>query len=112
MDVIAEDRLDMLYPDGEMVPVHIRIGRPQLPPQSTGEWFCLIQADGLRFCKCSPKVFGEGSFHTLMLAFYALRLALNYEVEQGAIPHWQDGTTYRNIDEMFCRHLFRDEEPK
>ncbi|WP_157369443.1 hypothetical protein [Zavarzinella formosa] len=93
MDVIAEQRLDLLYPDGELVPVHIRIGRPQPHPDGKGDWGCLAEATGLRIWDGPQEFFGEGSLQALMLTARFLHSMLLAEIERGAaMPVWPDGS--------------------
>src|SRR5438876_681954 len=54
MDVIAEHRLEAHYPDGVVVSVCLRVGRPK--PHSNGDYVCPVQAEGLRLWQ-GPKEF-------------------------------------------------------
>jgi hypothetical protein len=111
MDVIAEHRLDVLYPDGEMVPVHVRIGRPRPHPEGKGDWGCVVQAEGLRIWDGPSELFGEGSLHALMIAASFLHRMLSAEVERGAVPHWQGGAEALDIDGLFVLPRAPDAEP-
>ena len=101
MDMVAEQWLDVLYPEGEMVQVHVRIGRPQPHPAGKGDWGCVVQAEGLRIWEGPSELFGEGSLHALMIAASFLHSMLSAEVERGAVPHWQGGAEALDIDGLF-----------
>ena len=111
MDVIAEHRLNVLYPDGEMVPVHVRIGRPHPHPAGKGDWGCVVQAEGLRIWQGPSELFGEGSLHALMIAASFLHRILSAEVERGAVPHWQGGAEALDIDGLFVLLGRKNAEP-
>lgn len=111
MDVVAEHRLDVLYPDGEMVQIDIRIGRPQPHPAGKGDWSCIVQAVGLRAWEGPSELFGEGSLHALMIAAGFLHRMLSVEVERGAVPHWKGGAEALDIDGLFVLPDRRSAEP-
>ncbi|WP_088253112.1 hypothetical protein [Fimbriiglobus ruber] len=99
MHPIAEHRIDFLYPDGEMVPVRIRLGCPFVHPK--GGWTCAVQAEGLRIWQGPSELFGEGSFHALVIGVRFLHRMLVAEIERGAVPHWEGGVEALEIDELF-----------
>ena len=101
MDVIAEHRVDVLYPDGEIRPVHLRIGRPRPHPEGRGDWGCVVQAEGLRLWEGPAELFGEGSLHALMIGAGFLHRMLCSEVERGAVPRWPGGTAVLCVDDLF-----------
>jgi hypothetical protein len=101
MDVVAEHQIDVLYPDGEMISVHIRVGRPQPHPEGNGDWGCEVQAEGLRIWEGPNKLYGVGSLHALMIAVGFLHRMLSAEVERGAVLHWQGGEEALCADDLF-----------
>ena len=102
MDVIAEHRVDVLYPDGELVPVRLRIGRPRPHPQ--GDHVCPVQAEGLRLWEGPAEFAGVGSLHALMIGLRFLRDMLSTEVERGAVLHWEGGKQHLTLDDLFVLH--------
>jgi hypothetical protein len=102
MSVVAEHRLDVLYPDGQMVPVLIRVGLPRPHPQ--GDYVCSVEAHGMRIWQGPSELSGVGSFHALMIGIRFLYKMLSSEVEQGAILHWEGGKQFLNLDELFVLH--------
>jgi hypothetical protein len=102
MDVVAEQRLSVLYPDGESVPVCLRVGRPL--PGSQGDFLCPVEADGLRIWQGPREFSGVGSFHALMIGLRFLHNMLSFEVQRGAILHWEDGQQHLTINDFFVLH--------
>jgi hypothetical protein len=102
MDVIAEDRIDILYPDGELRQVHLRIGRPHPNSKGKVEWGCQIQAEGLRIWEGPTELFGVSSLHALMIGVGFLRRMLTIEVDRGAVLHWQGETEPLHVDYLFA----------
>lgn len=101
MDVIAEHPIDVLYPDGSMCQVHLRIGRPRPHPGGGGDWGCVVQAEGLRLWEGPSELFGEGSLQALMIGARFLQQMLSTEVARGAVLRWHDGTEVLHVDDLF-----------
>jgi hypothetical protein len=99
MDVVAEHTVDVRYPDGNLVRVHLRVGRPF--PQPQGDFACPVSADGLRGWERTTEIFGVGSLHALMLGLRFLYYGLAVELERGAILHWEGGEQVLALDELF-----------
>jgi hypothetical protein len=102
MDVIAEHRLVVLYPDGELVPVYLRIGRPG--PHPKGDFVCPVQAEGLRLWKGPAELAGVDTLHALMIALRFLHDMLSSEVERGAVLHWEGGNQSLQLSDLFGMH--------
>jgi hypothetical protein len=102
MDVIAEQRLLVVFPDGETKPVILRIGRPFPHPKM--DHVCPVQAEGLRLWQGPTEFVGVGTWHALMLAIRFLREMLTAEVERGAVFHSEGGEYAISIDELFVLH--------
>jgi hypothetical protein len=100
MDVIAEHTVDVLYPEGKLVRVHLRVGRP-FPHAQQGDFACTVSADGLRGWERPTEIFGVGSLHALMLGLRFLYYGLAVELERGAILHWEGGEQVLALDELF-----------
>jgi Domain of unknown function (DUF6968) len=99
MDLVAERVLVALYPDGESVHVHLRIGRPV--PHPNGDWCCEVAAEGLRLWR-GPKPFrGVDSWQALLIGLQFLRDILSREAERGAVYHWEGGEHPIRVDELF-----------
>jgi hypothetical protein len=103
MDVIAERRLTVLYPDGELVPVCLRIGRPK--PHQKGNYVCAVQAEGLRLWQGPKEFFGVDSFQALTIGVRLLYEILSAEVERGAVLHWEGGKEAISLSDLFSLHL-------
>ena len=103
MDIIAEERIEVLHPDGDSRDVQLRIGRPRLSARSGDEWVCEVQANGLRIFEDPTELFGVGSLHTLMIGVEFLRRILAIEVERGAILRWHGEADPIHLDELFAR---------
>jgi len=87
METFAEHRLEVLYADGELHSVCIRVGLPR--PHPEGDYVCPVQAEGLRLWQ-GPKDFcGISSFHALTVGIRFLYEMLSIEVEQGAVLYWE-----------------------
>ena len=99
MDVVAQHRVDVLYPDGHLVPVLLRVGRPLPHPQ--GDFVCPVAADGLPDRDGPTEIFGVGSLHALMLGLRYLHHSLAIETERGAVLHWEGGEQVLALDELF-----------
>jgi hypothetical protein len=99
MDTVAEQRIDFLYPDGRLVPVRVRLGRPY--PHPKGDWACVVQAEGLRVWQGPAELFGVGPIHAIMIGAKFLHSMLSVEVERGAVPHYEGGTASMSIDALF-----------
>ncbi len=102
MDVVAEHRLVVLYPDGELVPVYLRVGRPR--PHPKGDHVCLVQAEGLRLWEGPTEFGGVDSFHALMIGLRFLYNMLSTEVERGAILHWEGAEEAHELSDLFVLH--------
>jgi hypothetical protein len=99
MDLVAEQRIDFLYPDGQLVPVHVRLGRPY--PHPKGDWACLVQTEGLPERTDPTELFGVGPMHALMIGARFLHLRLTAEVARGAVPHDECDRDVMSIDSLF-----------
>ena len=99
MDVIAEHRLVATFPDGELVPVVLRVGRPYAHPK--GDHACPVQAEGLRLWDGPSDIFGVGTWHALMLGLRFLRSMLATEAERGAVFHWEGAEHAVSVEELF-----------
>jgi hypothetical protein len=99
MYAVAEQRIDFLYPDGQLVPVHVRLGRPYLHPK--GDWACLVQTEGLPERGDPTELFGFGPMHALMIGARFLHLRLSSEVARGAVPHYEGGRDVMSINSLF-----------
>jgi hypothetical protein len=97
--VVAEHRIAVLYPDGQLKPVRIWVGQPHPHPQ--GDFVCPIGADGLRIWEGSTELFGVGSFHALLVGLGFLYRVLSQEVESGAILRWPDSEQVLDLRELF-----------
>lgn len=102
MDVIAELRLLVLYPDGAAVPVNMRVGRPVA--RTEGDWVCPVEAEGLRMWQGPDEIYGIGAWHALMMGQRFLREILTSEVRQGAVLHGEDGQESVSVEELFVQH--------
>ena len=102
MDTLAEQQLAVLYSDGELVPVRLRIGRPS--PHPKGDFVCSVQADGLRLWQGPTEFAGVSSFQALVLGLRFLYHVLSFEVENGAVVHWEDGEHTLDVHELFALH--------
>ena len=102
MEVIAEHKLLVLYPDGAAIPVCLRVG--PLIPHPKGDWVCWVQAEGLRLWQGPTSLFGDGSWHALMVGLRFLQEMLAGEVRQGAVLHWENGEYPTSLEEVFVRH--------
>ncbi len=107
MDFIAEEQLDVLYPDGELVPVELRIGTPQRREDRNG-WGCVAQAEGLRAEGRPREMYGLSSLQSLMIACCFLYRMLLIEVEQGAILRERDRPEEFSLDTLFIFTRNRD----
>src|SRR4051794_38267402 len=74
MEIVVEQELSALFPDGRVVPIRMRVGRPH--PRPTGEWACPVEVDGLPSWQGSRDIFGEGPLQALTLGLRLLRSAL------------------------------------
>ena len=99
MDVIAEHRLEVHYPDGIVVSVCLRVGRPK--PHSNGDYVCPVQAEGLRLWQGPKEFWGVGSFHALIIGIRFLHNMLSVEVENGAKLHWEGGMQPLKLSDLF-----------
>ena len=86
---IAAKDLIGYRPDGERIPVRIRIGRPYRLEQY--EWAVPIQLEGL--FQSLPDIHGEDSFEALSLSFALAHKLLNEFLEQGGRLLEMDGET-------------------
>jgi len=87
MEIIAERRLEVQYPDGALVPVCIRVGRPMAHPKR--DYVCPVQAEGLRLWQGPKDFVGVDSFQALTLGLRFLYEMLSTEVERGAVLYWE-----------------------
>ena len=99
MDVVAEHRLVVTFPDGGPVPVVMRVGRPFAQPN--GDYACPVQAEGLRLWEGPNDIFGVSSWHALMLGLMFLRRMLAAELERGAVLHWEGGDHSISVEQLF-----------
>jgi hypothetical protein len=105
VDVIAEHRIDVLYPDGERDPVLFRVGRPR--PHPEGDHACPVSAGGLRIWSGETELRGVGSFHALMIGVRFLYDMLSVEVERGATLHREDGGDALDLTDLFVLYKVR-----
>jgi hypothetical protein len=99
MDVVSEEALSALLPDGRVVPIHIRVGRPR--PRPTGEWACPVDAEGLPGWQGSRDIFGEGSLQALMLGLGLLRSVLLDATARGTVFRWPDSEEVFHVELLF-----------
>jgi len=99
MDVVAEQELSALFPDGRLTPVRVRVGHPR--PRPTGEWACPVEVEGLPGWQGSRDIFGEGSLQALMLGLRLLRSVLLNETARGTVFHWPDGQDAVRVELLF-----------
>jgi hypothetical protein len=99
MDVVADQELSALLPDGRVVRVHVRVGRPH--PRPTGEWACPIDVEGLPGWQGSRDVFGEGSLQSLMLGLGLLRSVLLDATARGTVFRWPDSEELVPVELLF-----------
>ncbi|WP_020470725.1 hypothetical protein [Zavarzinella formosa] len=98
-DVIAEQRLRVRYPDGELAPVVLRIGVPK--PHPAGDHICSVQAEGLRIWQGPKALYGVGTFHALMIGIRFLQKVLAIEVERGAVLYDEESDERVDIADLF-----------
>jgi hypothetical protein len=109
VDVIAEYRLHLKYPDGELVPVWLRINRPERLP--TGLWECTGVMDGGRWAHpqygpfVSP-IMASTSWQALAFALRFMHQMIAQEVRSGAMLFSESGRNPIHLDELFP--LLRD----
>jgi len=99
MEVVAEQELSALFPDGRVTPVHIRIGCPHCRP--TGEWACPVEAEGVPGWPGPPDIFGEGSLQALMLGLRFLRSLLHDATTRGTVFRWPDSEDVIDTELLF-----------
>lgn len=102
MGAIVEQRIDVLYPDGKMAPVTIRIGAPR--PDPRGDYACSVAAEGLRIWEGPVDLFGAGPLHALTIALRFLRRMLAAEAGRGAVFRWEGGEEPLDLDGLFSMH--------
>lgn len=106
MDVIAEYRLQLKYPDGKRVPVCLRLGRPVCRP--TGIWECDGEVEGeLSVNPARGEPFpaggiGSTSWRALMAALRSVSNLLRMEVNHyEAMLRDETGRFPVHFDEVF-----------
>ena len=99
MKAIAEYRLHLKYPDGEMVPVRLRIGRPEQLP--TGLWQCETEANGLRPAFGTVPTPSSTSWQALVWALRLLYRLLRSDVSRGTVLYDESGKYPIHLDELF-----------
>ena len=78
-DAVAERTLVCVKPNGERVPVTLRIGKPY--PASDVDWACPVALEGLE--RKLPDIHGVDSFQALMLAQKLLLQLMTGVIEDG-----------------------------
>jgi hypothetical protein len=107
MDVVAEYRMNLKYPDGEIVPVRLRIGRPRELP--SGNWHCDADIEGrLRIHSTANGPLSAGSdagtaWQALVFALRFLSRLLRSEVRHGGAALYSHGEHPHplHFDELF-----------
>ena|SRR5579871_4772773 len=99
MDVIAERRLEALYPDIGLTSIHLRIGRPV--PRDERDWSCPVQVEGLRLWHGFGEFAGVDSWQALLLALGFVQAILSAEAERGVVFHWESSEDAISIEELF-----------
>jgi hypothetical protein len=99
MEIVAEQGLSALFPDGRLVPVHFRVGRPHRRP--TGEWACPVEVDGLPGWQGSVDIFGVDSLQALTLGCRLLRSVLLDATARGTVFHRPDSKIVYSAELLF-----------
>lgn len=81
-EVIAKRNLEFRTPDGVIVPVSIRIGKPQADPNPGGAWRCSVQIEGFHDSLGTRWVSGEDSYQALLLAIEIVFVDVEGEVRR------------------------------
>jgi hypothetical protein len=107
-DVLVEQGVDVLYPDGERVMVRLRVWDPVTNP--AGGATCAVYADGLRAWPWDVpyEMPGVSAFHALAQGLQFLYGMLAIDVSRGAVLHLE-GDPQRAIplDALFARRRLR-----
>lgn len=109
IDAVAEERIDVKYADGTMIPVHLRMSRPHPHPDGQGDWNCVVLAEGLKIWEGPRRLHGEGSCQTLMIASWFLYKMLTAEIERGAVVCYPGETEKVDLDALFLFPGKRDD---
>jgi hypothetical protein len=97
-DTIAERTLMYVKPNGQRVPITLRIGKPY--PASDADWACPVALEGLE--PRLPDIHGVDSFQALMLAQKLLLQVMTAVLEDGGrFEEGEDGSPV-DITKLFA----------